>query len=241
MTVAPTPIPTPRDRHRRHLVLVAVGAFLAGVVIAILFQLDGPDASSSGLEGSGTSATQTRDVAPFTAVELAGNNNVVIRVGEEQSVVVKADDNLLGRVTTKVDAGNLVIGNTSGSFTTNSPMSVEVSIPTLDALTLAGNGNLLVRGIDAESLLVDLSGNGTVTASGTAGQLDATVSGFGQAQLQRITATDVRAVVSGSGALFVTATQSLDAAVPGSGAIVYAGDPPDVTRSVTGTGTIVAR
>jgi hypothetical protein len=36
----------------------------------------------------------------FTSVDLAGANIVVVHVGREQKVVVHADDNLLGRVTT---------------------------------------------------------------------------------------------------------------------------------------------
>jgi hypothetical protein len=43
---------------------------------------------------------------------------------------------------------------------------------------------------------------------------------------------------SGSGLIQVTATTSLDAAVPGTGAIVYSGNPPQVTSSVTGNGTV---
>ena len=44
-------------------------------------------------------------------------------------MVVKADDNLIDRVTTHVRSGRLVIGNTPGSFSTESPMSVEVGVP----------------------------------------------------------------------------------------------------------------
>jgi len=49
---------------------------------------------------------------------------------------------------------------------------------------------------------------------------------------------DVRADVSGSGSIFLTATRSLDASVSGSGAILYTGSPQHVTKSVTGTGAI---
>ncbi|MGZ4301184.1 MAG: GIN domain-containing protein [Gaiellaceae bacterium] len=51
----------------------------------------------------------------------------------------------------------------------------------------------------------------------------------------------LHAVVSGSGVMFVTATKSLDASVPGSGTIMYAGNPQDVTKSVTGSGAITGR
>ena len=240
MTVAPTSVHPGREEHRSRWVLVAILAFLlGGLTVALLYQFDVFGGSStSSTEGSGVPATQTRDVAAFNSVELAGSNNVVIRVGEKQSVVVRADDNLLDRVTTEVQSGKLVIANTPGSLTTKSPMSVEVNVPTLNALTLTGSGNIVVNGIEAESLKVALPGSGTLTGSGTATRLDVTVGGSGIVQFTQLVAKDVRAVVSGSGSIFITATKSLDASVSGSGAILYTGNPQDVTKSVTGSGAI---
>jgi hypothetical protein len=177
-------------------------------------------------------------LAAFNSVDLAGANNVVIRVGEKQSVVVRADNNLLDRVRTEVQSAELLIANTPGSLTTKSPMSVEVTIPTIKALTLSGSGNIAVNGIEAESLKMTLPGSGTLTGSGTATRLDVTVSGSGTVQFTRLVANDVRAVVSGSGSIFITATKTLDASVTGSGAILYTGNPQDVTKSVTGSGAI---
>jgi hypothetical protein len=57
-------------------------------------------------------------------------------------------------------------------------------------------------------------------------------------QLTRLVATNVQAAVSGSGSIFVTATESLDASVSGSGAVLYTGSPQDVSRNVTGSGAI---
>jgi hypothetical protein len=219
--------------------LVAILAFLlGGLAVALLYHFEVLGSSSSSNQGSGVPAAQTRDVAAFTSVELVGANNVVVRVGEKQSVVVKADDNLLKRVTTDVRSGALVIGNTPGSLAPKSPMSVEVNVPSLDALALTGSGNIIVSGIKAERLSVDLSGSGNVFGSGSATSLDVTVSGLGNARLTRLAATSVDAVVSGSGAIFVTATKSLDASIPGSGTILYAGNPQDVTKSITGSGAV---
>lgn len=117
-------------------------------------------------------------------------------------------------------------------------MRVDTTVPTLDALTLTGNGNIVVDGIEAKSLKVDLPGNGTLTGNGTATRLDVTVSGSGVARFKELVANSVQAAVSGSGSIFITATKSLDASVSGSGAIIYAGSPQDVRRRVTGTGVI---
>ena len=240
MTVSPTTVHPGRAEHRSRRVLVASLAFLlGGLAVALLYQFDVfGGSSSSTTEGSGVPATQARDVAAFTSIELAGSNNVLIRVGEKQSIAVRADDNLLDRVKTEVQSGKLVIANTPGSLTTKSPMSVEVKVPTLNAVTLSGSGNIVANGVETQSLRVSLPGSGTITGSGTTARLDVTVGGSGTVQFTRLVANDVRAVVSGSGSIFITATKRLDASVSGSGAILYAGNPQDVTKSVTGNGAI---
>jgi len=242
VTVAPRSARPGGEQHRARWVFVAILAFLlGGLAVALLYQFDvlgGSSDSPTATEGSGVPATQVRDVPAFDSVELAGSNNVVIHVGAKQSVVVRADANLIDRVTTEVQSGKLVIANTPGSLTTKSSMSVEVSVPSLDALTLTGSGNIVVDGIEAERLDVALPGSGTLTGSGTAARLDVTVSGSGTVQFTRLVANDARAVVSGSGSIFITTTESLDASVSGAGAILYAGNPEDVTKSVTGSGAI---
>jgi len=67
---------------------------------------------------------------------------------------VHADSNLMRFVTTRVVAGTLVIG-TTGSFTIRSPMTVEVSVPSLAAVTLSGSGNPQVTS--------SVTGSGAVT------------------------------------------------------------------------------
>jgi hypothetical protein len=117
-------------------------------------------------------------------------------------------------------------------------MSVEVDVPTLDALRLAGSGNIVVDGIETGRLEVTLPGSGSLTGSGTATRLDITVSGSGMVQFTRLAASEVRALASGSGSIFITAIESVDASVSGDGAILYEGNPQDVTKSITGTGAI---
>jgi hypothetical protein len=239
MAITSAPHRTGRAAHRNQLLLVALlVAVLCLAAVGVALLVHGGGSSSSGVQGSGIPATQTRSVARFSSLDLAGSNNVTIVVGARQSVVVHADSNLIGHVTTRVGAGTLVIGDT-GNFTAKSPMSVEVSVPSLAAVTLSGSGQIFVSGINAPRLTVLVPGSGQLSASRTVTRLDVTLDGSGRAQLNQLLARDVHAVLPGSGLIQVTATTSLDAAVAGSGAIMYGGNPQQVITSVTGSGAVI--
>jgi hypothetical protein len=195
---------------------LVLGLVAIGVPLLIASALS--DSESTQLVGSGLPASETRELPPFTSIDLAGAGAVTVQVGGAQSVVVMADDNLLANVTTSVQDGELVIA-TRGSFTTTTPMTVAVTMPSLDELALS------------------LSGSGLVRATGTVERLDVTLAGSGDAELAGLVARDVQALLSGSGRIVVHATGTLDASLPGTGTIVYTGSP-QVTQSVAGTGTI---
>jgi hypothetical protein len=78
-------------------------------------------------------------------------------------------------------------------------MSVQVSVPSLAAVKLSGDGMITVSGIKAHRLTVMLPGDGVMHASGTAVQLDVTLGGDGQAQLTGLIARHVHAAVTGLG------------------------------------------
>jgi hypothetical protein len=238
MTVAPTPLPRGRARHRYELALVAAIVLMAGALALRYAVFDGSPAPGT-LEGSGVAATETRQVPPFAAIDLAGTNQVTVRIGKRRSVVVSADDNLLGRVTTRVRSGRLVVDEL-GSFTTRSPMSVDVVVPSLDSLTLSGTGSLLAIGIATQRMTASIAGTGLLQISGTAAHLNVSLDGDGDAELGELAARDVHAVMNGTGQIVVRATRTLDASVAGTGSILYSGSPARVRTNVTGTG-VVAR
>jgi hypothetical protein len=221
---------------------VALGALLLTAILFALLvdRIFFPSSSSPRGTGSGVAATQTRSLPPFTAVELAGENNVIVRVGPRQSVVVHADTNLLRRVTTRVRSGRLVIGTTRGNFSAKSPMFVEVRLPSLKSLRLQGAGNIAVTGVNSPRLSVELPGSGNIDAGGTTTTLDVSISGEGTALLRQLIARDANAALTGDGTIMLTATHSLIARVSGSGTVLYGGNPLHLTRAVTGSGAISA-
>ena len=218
--------------------LAVAGALVAAVVaVIVVIATAGPhEGPSASTDGSGVSVTDQREVAPFTEVELAGANTVLIHVGTPQSVAVTGDDNLVGRVTTVVRAGRLVIDNT-GSFTTKAPMHVAISVPSLDAMELSGAGTVTVDGVTGADFSADLAGDGTLVVSGTVQRVAAVLAGAGALDLHDLLATNGSAQLRGTGTIRVHATSTLDATLTGTGTILYRGDP-TVTMRNRGTGTV---
>lgn len=192
---------------------------------------------SSAVRGSGVASSESRNLPPITAVELAGSNNVTVRVGAPQSVVVHADDNLVGHVRTTVRSGALVI-ETTGSFSTRAPMRVSVVAPAVTSVSLSGSGNMVVDGVSTSSFTASLPGSGQMLVAGHTGRLQASLQGSGEMNMHGLVARAVKVHLPGSGEIQVYATDSLHAEVSGSGSVTYAGNPPHVTRAVSGSGAV---
>lgn len=221
---------------------VLTGAVLIVIVLVVVGALLSDRDHHGAVSGSGTPAAEPRALPSFTAVELAGTNRVTVQVGTPQQVVVHADSNLLHRVLTQVRSGVLVVSD-RGSFTTRSPMQVDVTVPSLSAATLSGmgTGDLTVTGVGTNSFTARLAGTGTLTASGRADRVNASLTGDGTLMLAALRAGNTIVAMRGTGTAVVYATGSLDATLAGTGTILYIGHPEHLITKVTGTGTITAR
>lgn len=239
MTLPSGRIRRPVAPHTTGLLVLAVVLALgmvAAVAVLVRSVIDPGTAGQSTARGSGVTATEGRDLPPFTGVDLAGSNTVTVRLGTPQAVVVRADDNLISAVTTTVESGTLRIG-ARGSYSTQNPMSVSVTVPSLTSVTLSGSGSITVE-VSGRKLAVSVPGSGTVRASGTVVQVIATLGGSGNLELRDLVARQATARIDGSGQIRVHATRSLVAAIAGSGVIRYSGNPSSVTSNVTGSGSV---
>jgi len=63
-----------------------------------------------GERGSGTMATETRDVSGFDEIDLGGSGRVLIAVTGTESLTIEAEDNILPLLTTEVRNGRLELG-----------------------------------------------------------------------------------------------------------------------------------
>ncbi len=196
---------------------------------------------SQAITGSGNIVSESRALSGFTSVALEGSANVDVTIGTDESIRVSADDNILPLIETNVVGSRLVIGLKPNTVLTgNNNIRVEVTLKSLEGVTLKGSGDITVSGLSGGDLEVSLPGSGNIMISGSADGLNVSLDGSGNIRCQDLQVRSVVATLRGSGNITLNVQESLDARIPGSGSIRYAGNPATVTQNVSGSGTISA-
>jgi len=189
--------------------------------------------------GSGKLVRETRNASSFSSVVLQGSANVDITFGATESVVVEADDNILPLIETKVQNGQLIISTKSNtSINSTNPVRVSVTMNALKGVTLSGSGNIDVTQMAGDSLTVTLPGSGNISVTGTATTVNISLSGSGNVYCSGLHAKSATVRLNGSGNVEVFANQNLDARILGSGTIHYGGNPAQISKNISGSGSI---
>ncbi len=183
---------------------------------------------SSGHEKGGGASGQNgrRDfqVGAFDRVELAGSQNVIVKVGGAPSAYAEGDTGLLERLEVKVENGVLRIGQKKGKWSfgwsrDHGPVTVHVTAPALKgaevagsgdmridrvqsddfAASVAGSGELEVGSLTARSTSFSIAGSGGVSASGAAESADISISGSGDVRAGGLQVKRAKVSIAGSG------------------------------------------
>ena len=207
--------------------------------------------------GSGQVVSETREVGAFDGIELSGLGDVTVSPGAESSLVVRAPENLLGSLRTRVEGDTLVIGTTRRVGFSGGRVTYHVVTPKLERISLSGSGDiraetmagddielhlsgsgdLYVGDLRADDLEVDLSGEGDVQLSGEVTEQTAKLSGVGDYRACALLGETAEVEVSGVGDALVWANRTLDAEVSGVGSVRYRGEP-EVDMDVSGVGSV---
>ena len=212
------------------------------------------------ITGSGNVVTQEEAITDFDQVDIHNSFNVEITQGEDFSVVIRVDDNLVEYLDVAKQGSTLRIGfDPNRSYTIlDATMEAEVTLPELVGLDLSGNSDARVSGFEsAESLTVDLSGNSdlrgdiqagdssfdvsgnsSITLSGSAGDVSVDASGSSEVDLADFPAADGTVSASGASTVTVNLSGRLDADASGSSDIYYLGDPELGRTDTSGTSSI---
>lgn len=189
--------------------------------------------------GSGRMVTENRAIGNFERLSIDGPIDVVIRQGSARSLQLNAEDNIMELVRADAKGGKLSLG-TKGSFRTRKGISVVLTIPTLDAVSINASGNVRFDGWDADAIELVIGGSGDIELGGSVDNVRALISGSGDIDLAPVRLSYVDAEIDGSGEIRMGSLRKLDARINGSGSI-EAGIVGELDAILNGSGEILYR
>jgi hypothetical protein len=191
-----------------------------------------------GVKGSGTITTAQREVTAFSQIGLASVIDAEITSGPQAKVELTGDDNLLPLITTKVVGDKLEIDTAGGQDLRPSQRLVaRIVVAKLSEVDVTGTGAVQINNVTADTLKLELSGTGSVVATGHAAQLGAELSGTGKLRLAQFPVEQATIDLSGTGSAELAVSRQLDVNLSGTGSVTYHGNP-KVTQAISGTGSV---
>jgi uncharacterized protein YjiK len=194
--------------------------------------------STGCVQGSDVLKSEVRELPDFHALDIDGAFSVKIDCRKKQSLTLSADDNLLPLIVTDVSGGTLRI-TTRKPICTSLPLTVSITVETLDHITSGGANDFIVKDVSGPSLDLTISGSGDMEVSGRTENLNITLEGASEIHAGNLKANEVNVSIGGAGSAEVYADTQLNASITGVGEIHYAGKPKNVVRNITGWGEVI--
>lgn len=191
----------------------------------------------NGIKGNGDLVTENRTIEGFNKIDISGNFDVEIFVGDPSNIEIIAESNLLEYIKTKVKKNTLYI-MTKENLRPREDLKILISVPTLLAIDCSGVNDVFAQGINSDRFDIDLSGAASINISGNTVYLKIDISGAADLMARDFITEDIKIDVSGAANAEVFASRSCDAEVSGAGYIELYGDAKDVNMDISGAGSL---
>lgn len=211
-------------------------------------------------QGIGKSVKEDREIAGVRAVEISNQGDLFIELGEDESLVIEAQENLLPFIQSEVRDGTLRIF-TSGTQVVRPTSSIRyyLTLKELDRVVLTSSGDAHIPGVKADEFTIRVTSSGDIEMEGLyADLLDVQISSSGNVLIQegevgeqmvmltssgdfeaeRLKSEMARAMLTSSGNATIYVTEDLEASLSSSGDLYYRGNP-TIKVNVSSSGNIV--
>ncbi|MEZ4999610.1 MAG: head GIN domain-containing protein [Bacteroidales bacterium] len=213
-------------------------------------------------KGSGNVKTENRNLDGFTGVKTATAVDIYLSQGNNFSVKVEADDNLIDDIVTEVKDGILNVHIRKGiSITWHEKMIVHVTMKEIDYISASSAGDVIgvtplrvddlkIRTssagdvkveVTAKTLDLGTSSSGDITISGKADYLEASTSSAGDIKGYDLSVREADLSSSSAGDIKITVTEKLRARASSAGDIYYMGDPKYVDARSSSAGDVIRK
>jgi len=194
-------------------------------------------------KGNKNVITEKREVMSFKGINAGGAIDVSIKTGEEQSVIIETDENLMKNIKTTVSDEILTIKSTGIKNPTK--LNAIVTVPELTFVEAGGASNVkgdgliktkdfkvVAHGASSVSLEVDVdyletivSGASDLKLSGHATMHKTNVSGAGSLSAKKMVSEKCHYDISGAGDGDLYVTEEVKGETSGSGSVAVFGEP----------------
>ncbi|GAA4271432.1 head GIN domain-containing protein [Aquimarina gracilis] len=215
--------------------------------------------SQKNIKGNGNVIKQERTVSSFDEIIIKGVFNVHLAQGNEEFVMVEADENLQPIITVENQGNALVLGWKKGKNVRNkTKMNIYVTLKDIQKLKIEGVGSvktastlslkklkLMVSGVGNTALKLNcdtLDGNinalGTLTLEGNVDRVTLNNSGIGYVKAFDLIAKKLELNNSGIGKVEVYADETIDITSSGIGSVRYKGNAQNKNIDSKGLGKV---
>lgn len=213
------------------------------------------------IEGQGSVITESLNIADFKGVKIDIFDDVTIRQGAVQKVEVTGQHNIIARLKTDVVDDIWIIELQEDCYDDHE-LQVDITMPVLSEIELAATGDCLIQDFEGQSdlniviaglgdvilndfdglenMTVELRGTGDLIANSEIAiqNLDLKIRGIGEFEGFEIKSDNCVVSASGIGDTELTAINSLDVTITGTGDVSYKGMP-NIAQTISGLGQLI--
>jgi len=213
------------------------------------------------IRGSGNSVETRYVLDDFTSVSAGYTCDLTVMKGDEFSISVKCDDNIVPYLDTYINGNILNISLQAGYSYSNIEFEATVVMPELKYLTISGASSGSISGfentgdftvvvsgaseadinfITSEDINCEVSGASDLDISSINANGDITLScsGASKADLRNVYANNANVSISGASTGYIDSNGSLNGSISGASTLYYTGNPVLNNISLSGASNI---
>jgi hypothetical protein len=210
------------------------------------------------IKGDGNVTEQNREVSSFSEMKISRGMNVYITQGNNTSVRVVADANLLDVIETEVE-GDVLVVSSDANIKKCTSKKVYVTTPNLEVIKAFAGCNVYSEStIDTEELQLSASAGSTMKITVKADQLHTSASAGSNISIEgeaetikgkassgsnikagNLSTSNSELKVSSGANIWITCTQKLNGSASSGGNIFYAGNPSNTEIHKSSGGNVI--
>lgn len=216
--------------------------------------------SGPSLKGNGNVAEETRKTSAFEKIKVSRGMNVYISQGDETSIVVEADQNLLDAIETKVEDNTLKI-TTNANIRKSKSKKVYITTPNIsDIKSFAGSnvfsetvlesknlelassaGSNIKLTVKAGNLNVSASAGSNIKLDGTADSFTGKATAGSNIKAEELAAKNCEARSNSGSNIWITAKRDFEGHASSGGNVFYYGNPNSVDVHSSSGGNVIKK